>query len=134
VGTTFGVLLPFSRAHESEADVIGMMYMANAGYPPAESIDVWTRMDKAGGGGVPAFLSTHPSHKARKKKLREWLPKAKKKFERNRLPGDMRKQLWGGGSSGEKSGSSTNKSGSSSNRSGSSSSGGKPPDQDHRRR
>jgi hypothetical protein len=56
VGAQFGVILPFSRAPESEADVIGMMYMAKAGYPPAESIKVWQRMDELSGSGIPAFL------------------------------------------------------------------------------
>ncbi|MEO0604195.1 MAG: M48 family metallopeptidase, partial [Myxococcota bacterium] len=69
-----GYILPFSRLHESEADVIGMMYMAEAGYPPEESRRVWDRMSAAsgGGGGTPVFLSTHPSHEQRKKKLTEW--------------------------------------------------------------
>lgn len=99
VGATLGVLLPFSRMHESEADVIGMMYMANAGYPPGESIKVWDRMAKlSGGGSVPTFLSTHPSHKKRQENQREWMPKAKKRHSRNALKGDTRKTLWGGGS------------------------------------
>jgi predicted Zn-dependent protease len=100
LGAEVGVLLPFSRTHESEADVIGMMYMAQAGYPPAESIAVWDRMDALApsGGGVPVFLSTHPSHEKRKAELREWLPRARKKFERNKLPHDTVATIWSGGS------------------------------------
>ena len=95
VGVELGVMLPFSRAHEKEADVMGMMYMANAGYPPEESIDVWTRMS-AGREGLemPDFLSTHPSHKQRKKNLREWMPAANKKYARNQLQRDTLSKLW----------------------------------------
>ncbi len=95
LGATVGVVLPFSRMHESEADVIGLMYMSRAGYPPAESIDVWTRMEQiAGSSPLPAFLSTHPSNKKRKAKLREWMPKAKKRYTRNKLSYDSLKPLW----------------------------------------
>ncbi len=97
LGAEFGVLLPFSRKHESEADIIGMMYMAKAGYPPAESIEVWNRMEaSAPSNGVPVFLSTHPSHEKRKAELREWLPQARKKFERNKLPHDTVATIWSG--------------------------------------
>ena len=62
VGVELGIMLPFSRAHEKEADVMGMMYMANAGYPPTESIDVWTRMSANRKGlEIPAFF-VHPPH------------------------------------------------------------------------
>lgn len=97
VGAEFGVMLPFSRAHESEADVIGMMYMAEAGYPPAESIPVWDRMKEASGPGLPGFLSTHPTSEKRKENLREWLPRAKKRYERNKLAEDTTRVLWGRG-------------------------------------
>ena len=95
LGIEIGVLLPFSRAHEKEADIIGMMFMARAGYPPEESIQVWSRMNQAhGNNGTPTFLSTHPSHKDRKKNLREWLPAARKRFERNRGNRDTLTPLW----------------------------------------
>jgi len=95
VGLEFGVLLPFSRKHEKEADIIGMMYMASGGYPPEESIDVWTRMrEHAGRSGMPTFLSTHPSHKQRKQNLREWLASANKRHDRNRLQRDTQTALW----------------------------------------
>lgn len=95
LGATVGVLLPFSRMHESEADVIGMMYAAKAGYPPAESIQVWERMEEiAGAGALPVFLSTHPSNDKRQANLKEWLPQAKKKYERNALSYDTKLALW----------------------------------------
>lgn len=95
LGAEVGVLLPFSRTHESEADIIGMMTMAEAGYPPAQSIDVWDRMEaQSPSKGVPAFLSTHPSNEKRKANLREWLPRARKKFERNKLPHDTVATIW----------------------------------------
>jgi len=95
LGIEIGVLLPFSRAHEKEADIIGMMFMARAGYPPEESIQVWKRMSQTNGNnGAPTFLSTHPSHKERKKNLREWLPAARKRFERNRSERDTLTPMW----------------------------------------
>lgn len=93
LGAEVGVLLPFSRAQETEADIIGLMYMAKAGYPPEESIEVWDRMDALGGHG-PAFLSTHPSNRSRKENLREWMPKAKKRYARNALEYDTLDDLW----------------------------------------
>lgn len=94
VGAEVGVMLPFSRSHESEADVIGLMYMSGAGYPPAESIKVWDRMGEAGGISPPAFLSTHPTNEKRQAVLREWMPKAKKRYQRNKRAGDMLKPIW----------------------------------------
>lgn len=98
VGAQVGVLLPFSRKHESEADVIGLMYAAAAGYPPDESVEVWNRMGQmSGGGDGPGFLSTHPSHDKRKETLREWMPTAEKRYQRNALPGNMKATIWSGG-------------------------------------
>jgi hypothetical protein len=75
-----------------------MMYMAEAGYPPGESVDVWDRMGAlTPSQGVPVFLSTHPSHEKRKAELREWLPRARKKYERNKLPGDTLATMWSSG-------------------------------------
>lgn len=94
MGAEIGVLLPFSRMHESEADVIGMMYMADAGYPPAEAPEVWVRMGALGGSKPPTFLSTHPSNEQRQANLKKWLPQARKKYARNKLPGDVTTPLW----------------------------------------
>jgi predicted Zn-dependent protease len=77
VGTQVGVLLPFSRAHESEADYIGLLLAADAGYDPHEAIHVWERMQQSSGGNQPhEFLSTHPGHETRIKRLTEHLPEA----------------------------------------------------------
>ena len=76
LGTQVGVLLPFSRKHESEADYIGMLLAAQAGYDPQEAVRVWERMEQAGGSQPAEFMSTHPSHGTRIKQLQEWMPEA----------------------------------------------------------
>jgi metalloendopeptidase OMA1, mitochondrial len=77
VGTQVGVLLPFSRAHESEADYIGILLAAEAGYDPRESIRLWERIEQASGGKSQlAFLSTHPGHGTRIKQLEKWMEEA----------------------------------------------------------
>lgn len=83
-GAQFGVLMPFGRRHETEADEVGLMYMARAGYDPSESLRFWQRMDRAGGAGPPEFLSTHPSHGTRIAQLRSLLPKAMEEYKRAR--------------------------------------------------
>lgn len=81
-GAKFGVLLPFSRDHESEADAIGLHYMARAGYDPRESIAFWLRMSTLSNGGQPPeFASTHPSHESRIQGLQAEMPAALREFE-----------------------------------------------------
>lgn len=76
-GAQVGVLLPFSRKHESEADYIGILLAADAGYDPRESVSLWERMGQLSKGGGPAeFLSTHPSHETRIDQLKQWMPEA----------------------------------------------------------
>jgi metalloendopeptidase OMA1, mitochondrial len=75
-GSQFGILLPFSRKHESEADHIGLLLMAAAGYDPRESIQFWQRMERTGGGKRWEFTSTHPSHEHRARDLKYWLTEA----------------------------------------------------------
>ena len=65
MGAQFGVVLPFSREHESESDLIGLQLMAQAGFDPRASVALWQNMAKASGGSPPQFLSTHPSHNTR---------------------------------------------------------------------
>lgn len=77
VGAQVGVLLPFSRKHESEADYIGILLAADAGYDPRESVQLWERMEQLSSGGGPAeFLSTHPGHDTRIQQLKKWMPEA----------------------------------------------------------
>lgn len=76
VGTQLGVMLPYSRSHETEADELGLYFMAMAGYDPREAPLFWERMMKAGQSGVPEFLSTHPDPANRINHLNKIMPKA----------------------------------------------------------
>ncbi len=76
-GAQLGVLLPFSRKHESEADEIGLYIMAMAGYNPSEAAPFWGRMTQSGGSRPPEFLSTHPDPAKRSDTLRKLVPRAK---------------------------------------------------------
>ena len=77
-GATVGVLLPYSRLQESEADRLGLIYMAKAGYDPRTAVDFWRRMAEAGKGRgkPPEFLSTHPADETRIRQIENWLPEA----------------------------------------------------------
>ena len=78
LGSTVGLMLPFSRSHETEADMIGLQIMAIAGYNPDEAAELWKRMKaKSGGQAPPEFLSTHPSNDTRIANLTQWAPLAK---------------------------------------------------------
>ena len=83
LGTQVGVLLPFSREHESEADHVGIILAAMAGYDPRESVALWQRMEQAGGNQPPEFLSTHTSHRTRIKDLQEWMPEELGYYEKS---------------------------------------------------
>jgi len=78
IGSQVGVMLPFSRSHETEADKIGLILMAIAGYNPEEAISFWTRMSASSNGQAPAeMLSTHPSDATRIANLKAMVPEAK---------------------------------------------------------
>jgi predicted Zn-dependent protease len=77
IGAQYGILLPFSRSHESESDRLGLIFMARAGYDPEAAPAFWTRFSKAGGSKPPEFLSTHPADSTRVTQLRQWMPEAK---------------------------------------------------------
>lgn len=82
VGTNIG-MLKFSRNHESEADHMGLIFMAMAGYDPNGAPTFWERMSAGGGGQPPEFLSTHPSHETRISDLKGWIPEAMGYYKKN---------------------------------------------------
>jgi predicted Zn-dependent protease len=87
MGTQVGVLLPFSRAQESEADLLGLDLMAMAGFDPRESLQLWRNMAKAGGAKPPEFLSTHPSGTTRLRDLDNRMSRAMGLYEEARAAG-----------------------------------------------
>jgi predicted Zn-dependent protease len=80
LGASVGVLMPWGRAQESEADRIGLTLMAKAGYDPSAALGFWERMSKVSGAKPPEFLSTHPSDETRIAQIRAWLPEAMKYY------------------------------------------------------
>ncbi len=90
LGAQYGVQMPFSRIHESEADEIGLELMAKSGFNPKESVTLWQRMSAQGSSGTPEFLSTHPSPETRIDDLRKLMPEAmklnKSALAQNRIP------------------------------------------------
>ena len=80
VGSQFGILA-YSRKHESEADKMGLIFMAAAGYDPREAVKVWERMSAIGGEQPPEFMSTHPSHETRIFELEAFMDEALKYYQ-----------------------------------------------------
>jgi predicted Zn-dependent protease len=84
-GAQVGVLLPFSRTHESEADHLGLVFMAMAGYDPHEAVAFWQRMAKGTGGQAPPeFLSTHPSDRTRIDDIGKLIPEAMQYYRKGK--------------------------------------------------
>jgi predicted Zn-dependent protease len=88
LGAQVGILLPYSRSHESEADQIGLLLMAKAGFDPRESVALWQRMSQTSGesGRGPEFLSTHPNPETRIANLQGWMPQAWQYYQNRSLP------------------------------------------------
>lgn len=80
IGTQVGVLLPYSRVQEAEADKIGLVLMARAGYDPRKAVPFWKRMNEKGGSRPPEFLSTHPAPETRIGEIEAFLPEAMKYY------------------------------------------------------
>ncbi len=86
-GAQYGVILPFSRDHETEADKMGTLYMARAGYDPREATGLWKRMGGASEGRAPSeFASTHPSNETRIRQLEAWMPEFMEVYEKADKP------------------------------------------------
>ncbi len=81
VGAQVGFLLPYSRLQESEADHLGLIFMAIAGYDPRAAVDFWKRMSAGGGAAPPEFLSTHPAGQTRIQDLEKYIPEAMKYYK-----------------------------------------------------
>lgn len=80
LGAQYGLMLPFSRKHETEADYMGLILMTMAGYNPDVAVGFWQKMSAGSGSGTPEFMSTHPSDESRIKKINKELPDIKKKY------------------------------------------------------
>lgn len=92
-GATLSFLLPYSRLHESEADRIGLVLMARAGYNPEEAIALWERMNEEGGPRPPEFLSTHPAPESRIEDIKSYLPEAMSYYHGSRQSSSDKKHL-----------------------------------------
>jgi len=81
LGAQLGVLMPYSRIQESEADRIGLALMARAGFDPRGSVELWRNMERQVGASPPEFLSTHPSHETRIEQLTQWQGEVRPTYE-----------------------------------------------------
>jgi len=90
VGSQVGYALPHSRTQESEADELGLLYMARAGYNPEAAVEFWQRFAElaAQGGGTPWFLRTHPVSADRAQQLKAHMPRAQREYEKARAAGN----------------------------------------------
>lgn len=87
LGAQYGVLMPYNRSQESEADVLGVQIMAEAGFQPQASVELWRNMAEAGGPSPPEILSTHPSPESRSEDLREQVPEVQAVYQSARETG-----------------------------------------------
>lgn len=78
LGAQYGVMLPFSRKHESEADYMGLVFMTMAGYNPEVAVNFWQKMSAGKSGATPEFMSTHPSDATRISDIQKYLPELEK--------------------------------------------------------
>lgn len=81
LGTQYGVTLPFSRKHESEADYIGLIFMRLAGYDPNVALNFWQKMSSSSSSSTPEFMSTHPSDQTRISQIKKNLPTVLSKYQ-----------------------------------------------------
>ncbi|WP_136254042.1 M48 family metallopeptidase [Onishia niordana] len=86
-GAQFGIMLPFSRSHESEADTLGVRLMADAGFDPRASVTLWEKMSQAGGSQPPAWMSTHPTNSQRISGLQSSMSQVVPRYEQARRAG-----------------------------------------------
>jgi predicted Zn-dependent protease len=86
-GAQYGVILPYSRKHESEADEVGLYFMAQAGFDPKESINLWRNMSQGSEGQPPEFMSTHPSHETRMTRLNQAMNRAMSLYQQAQANG-----------------------------------------------
>lgn len=82
LGSQYGVMLPYSRKHEYEADHMGLIFMAMAGYNPEAALTFWTKMAQGKNGQVPEMMSTHPSDANRISEIKKYLPDAMKYYKK----------------------------------------------------
>ncbi len=82
IGTQVGVLLPYSRTQESEADHLGLIFMAMAGYNPQSALDFWVRMEQQSQGSPPEILSSHPANQTRINDIKKELPEAMRYYKK----------------------------------------------------
>jgi len=97
IGSQYAIMLPYSRTHESEADHLGLIFMAMAGYNPQEAPGFWERMSNVGGAKPPEMLSTHPSDETRISNLNKWMPEAMKYYNPNGIESPASKKPGGKG-------------------------------------
>jgi predicted Zn-dependent protease len=94
LGAQYGVIMPYSRIHESEADIIGVDLMAKAGFDPQQSVILWQKMSQASQGNQPIeFMSTHPAHATRIEQLNQHMPKAMEFYKKAQAAGKSPKCL-----------------------------------------